>query len=66
VVTITHRIDEDLKQLLERYCEEHGLKVQAVVQEAIAHWLGDSEDLALVEERRRGPRNAWEEVRDGT
>ena len=55
MVTITHRIDEELKQLLDRYCEEHGLKVQAVVQEAIAQWLEDSEDLALIEERRRGP-----------
>ena len=64
MVTITHRIDEELKQLLDRYCEEHGLKVQAVVQEAIAQWLEDSEDLALVEQRRRGPWIAWEEVRD--
>jgi predicted DNA-binding protein len=64
MVTITHRIDEELKRLLDRYCEEHGLKVQAVVQEAIAQWLEDSEDLALVEERRRGPWIAWEEVRD--
>ncbi len=64
MVTITHRIDEELKQLLDRYCEEHGLKVQAVVQEAIAQWLEDAEDLALAEERRRGPWVAWEEVRD--
>ncbi len=64
MVTITHRIDEELKQLLDRYCEEHGLKVQAVVQEAIAQWLEDAEDLALVEERRGGPWVAWEEVRD--
>ncbi len=39
MVTITHRIDEDLKQFLDRYCEDHGLKVPAVVQEAIAPWL---------------------------
>ena len=39
MATITHRIDEELKQLLDRYCEEHGLKAQAVVQEAIAQWL---------------------------
>jgi len=64
MVTITHRIDEELKHLLDRYCEEHGLKVQAVVQEAIAQWLEDSEDLALIEERRGGPWVEWKEVRD--
>ena len=57
-------IDEELKQLLDRYCEEHGLKAQAVVQEAIAQWLEDAEDLELVEERRRGPWVEWDEVRD--
>lgn len=64
MVTITHRIDENLKELLDRYCEEHGLKVQAVVQEAIAQWLEDAEDLALIEARRKGPWVDWEEVRD--
>lgn len=39
MATITHRIDEELKALLDRYCEEHGLKAQTVVQEAIAQWL---------------------------
>ena len=47
-----------------RYCEEHGLKAQAVVQEAIAQWLEDSEDLALIEQRRRSPWIEWKEVRD--
>jgi len=65
MATITHRIDEELKTLLDRYCEEHGLKAQAVVQEAIAQWLEDAEDLALIEERRRGPWVEWEKIRDG-
>ena len=64
MVTITHRIDEELKELWDRYCDEHGLKAQAVVQEAIAQWLEDAEDLALIEERRRGPWVEWEEARD--
>ena len=64
MVTVTHRIDEKLKKHLDRYCEEHGLKAQAVVQEAIAQWLEDAEDLELIEERRRGPWVAWKEVRD--
>lgn len=64
MVTITHRIDEQLKELLDRYCEEHGLKAQAVVQEAIAQWLEDAEDLDLIEQRRKGPWVDWEEVRD--
>ncbi|HXV62203.1 MAG TPA: DUF6290 family protein [Vicinamibacteria bacterium] len=61
--TITNRIDEDLKKLLDRYCEEHGLEARAVVQEAIAQWLEDAEDLTLIEERRRGPWVEWEVYR---
>ncbi len=64
MVTVTHRIDEKLKVLLDRFCEEHGLKAQAVVQEAIAQWLEDAEDLELIEERRKGPWVSWDEVRD--
>jgi len=64
MVTVSHRIDDDLKGLLDRYCEEHGLKAQAVVQEAIAQWLEDAEDLELIEERRKGPWVRWKEVRD--
>jgi len=64
MVTITHRIDEDLKNKLDRYCEEHGLKAQAVVQEALAEWLEDAEDIELIEERRKGPWLDWEETKD--
>ena len=64
MVTISHRIDKELKTLLDRFCEEHGLKAQAVVQEALAQWLEDAEDIELVEERRAGPWLEWEEVKD--
>jgi predicted DNA-binding protein len=64
MVTITHRIDAELKALLDRYCEEHGLKAQAVVQEAIAEWLADAEDIELIEERRKGPWVDWERVKN--
>ena len=64
MVTITHRIEKELKTLLDRFCEEHGLKVQAVVQEALAQWLEDAEDIELIEERRAGPWLEWEEVKD--
>lgn len=64
MATITHRIDDDLKAALDRFCEEHGLKQQAVVREAIAAWLEDAEDIALIEERRGGPWVEWGDVRD--
>lgn len=64
MVTVTHRIDEDLKAQLDRYCEQHGLKAQAVVQEAIAEWLEDAEDIELIEERRKGPWIDWEDVKN--
>jgi predicted transcriptional regulator len=64
VAAITHRIDDALKAELDRFCEEHGLKQQAVVSEAIASWLEDAEDIAAIEERRGGPWVAWSDVRD--
>jgi len=64
MVTITHRIDDELKELLDRFCEEHGLKAQAVVQEALAQWLEDAEDIELIEERRSGPWVEWEDARE--
>lgn len=64
MATITHRLDGELKEALDRYCEAHGLKQQAVVAEAIAAWLEDAEDLALIEERRNGPWLEWDDLRD--
>ena len=64
MAAITHRIDDALKMELDRFCAEHGLKQQAVVSEAIAAWLEDAEDMALIEERRGGPWVAWSDVRD--
>ncbi|MBI4238208.1 MAG: hypothetical protein HY696_07325 [Deltaproteobacteria bacterium] len=63
MAAITHRVSPQLKKRLDQYCEEHGLKAQAVVQEAIAAWLEDAEDLALIEERRPGPWIAWDDVK---
>ncbi len=65
MTTITHRIDDELKAALDRFCEQHGMKQQAVVSEALATWLEDAEDLALLEERRNGPWVDWDDVRDG-
>lgn len=64
MAAITHRIDDDLKAALDRFCDEHGLKQQAVVSAALAAWLEDAEDIALIEERRGGPWVAWSDVRD--
>jgi predicted transcriptional regulator len=64
MATITHRIDDELKKALERFCEEHGLKQQSVVAEAIAAWLEDAQDLALIEDRREGPWVDWDSVKD--
>lgn len=64
MTTITHRIDEKLKKALDLFCEEHGLKQQAVISAAIAAWLEDAEDIALIEERRNGPWIEWSDVRN--
>ena len=64
MASITHRIDDDLKAELDKFCEEHGLKQQAVVQEALATWLEDAKDAALLDERRNGPWVDWADVRD--
>ncbi len=64
MVTVTHRISDKLKKALDRFCEEHGLKQQAVIEEALASWLEDAADAALIDERRNGPWLSWEDVRD--
>lgn len=64
MITITHRIDQQLKTALDRFCKRYGLKQQAVVQEALAAWLEDAEDIALLEERRDGPWVDWDDVRE--
>ena len=64
MASITHQIDDELKAALDRFCEEHGLKQQAVISEALAAWLEDAEDFALIEERRSGPWVEWSKVRD--
>ncbi len=61
---MTHRMEEDLKEALDEFCEQHGLKQQAVMSEALASWLEDAEDLALIESRREGPFERWADVRD--
>jgi predicted transcriptional regulator len=63
MVTLTHRIDDELKAALDRFCDAHGLKQQAVVAEAIASWLEDAADLDLIESRRQGPWVRWDEVK---
>jgi predicted transcriptional regulator len=63
MATVTHRIDDQLKEELDRFCEEHGLKQQAVVQEALATWLEDAHDAALIDERREGPWVDWDDAR---
>lgn len=63
MVAVTHRIDEELKNALDEFCEEHGLKQQAVIAEALASWLEDAEDQALIEERREGPWVDWKDAR---
>jgi len=64
MVTLTHRIDDDLKAALDEFCAEHGLKQQAVVADAIATWLEDAQDLASIEQRRDGPWVEWDHVKD--
>ena len=61
---VTHRIDEELKEELEAFCDRHGLKQQAVVARAIAAWLEDAEDIELIESRRGGPWDEWDDVGD--
>jgi len=64
MASITHRIDDKLKRALDRFCQTHGLKQQAVVEDALATWLENAADLGIIEERRRGPWVEWKKVRD--
>lgn len=66
MVTFTDEIDDELKALLDGYCERHGLKAEEVVEEAIAEWLESAEQLELIEERQKGPWLYWEDVKKAT
>ena len=63
MVSMTHRIEDELKERLDKFCQKHGLKQQAVVSEALATWLEDAEDLALIEARRNGPWVMWDDAK---
>lgn len=63
MVSATYRLDAKLKAQLDKFCEAHGLTQQAVVAEAIAAWLEDAYDIALIEERREGPWIDWDDAK---
>jgi predicted transcriptional regulator len=64
MVSATYRLSPKLKAQLDKFCETHGLTQQAVVAEALAAWLEDAQDIALVESRRAGPWVDWDDVKD--
>lgn len=63
MATLTTRVSDKIKAGLDAFCEEQGLKQQAVIEEALASWLEDAADLALMEKRRTGPWESWTAVR---
>ena len=52
---VTFPNESELHRLLESHCEAGGLKEQNVMNAALAAYLEETEDLALVEQRRAAP-----------
>lgn len=67
VTRLSTRIDSGLMDELAAFLRRSGMKQQDVVQRALAVWLEDAEDLAILEERRerRGDYVPWEIIEQG-
>lgn len=46
VKQLATKIDENIKEALDLYCEKHGLKIGRFVEDAILDKLGEYEDLS--------------------
>ncbi|MDB5038725.1 MAG: hypothetical protein JWQ35_2253 [Bacteriovoracaceae bacterium] len=60
--TLNARIPIGLKKAVDKYCSDHGLKVQAFVEDLIQERLEDEHDFKLIESRRDEPNLSLEEV----
>jgi hypothetical protein len=47
------KIDEKIKDALDAYCEQHGLKINRFLEDAILDKLEESEDISELRELRR-------------
>lgn len=62
MTTLNARIPTGLKKAVDKYCSDHGLKLQAFVEDLIQERLEDVQDLKLVEARRDEPSLSLDEV----
>ena len=61
--TLSTAIDPVVKRALALYSRKHGLKIQFVVERAIAELIEDESDLQVWRERREEPTMTWAGVR---
>ena len=58
-VSFSTAIPEEVKDLLDRYCRQRGVKINHFVETALLEKLEDEMDTEIVAERRGEPIVAW-------
>ena len=61
-VQISARIDEALKNTIERYCKSHGIVMNHFIQEALLDRLEELEDIEDLKKIRHEPTRPLSEV----
>ena len=53
--TLSTVIDADVKEAVTRFCQEHGLKLRYLIEQALVEQIEDAIDLEAYQARRREP-----------
>jgi len=53
--TLSTIIDADVKEAVTRFCQEHGLKLRYLIEQALVEQIEDAIDLEAYQARRREP-----------
>jgi len=59
VVVLSTSIHKSAKDLLERFCKQHGVKINYFIEEAILEQIENAMDVELIEARANEERVPW-------
>ena len=59
MVSLSTTISAETKELLERFCEQKGLRINYLVESALLEWMEDDMDTELIKARLHEDTVAW-------
>ena len=59
MVSFSTTLSKETKNLLERYCEKKGVRMNHLVESAILEWIEDDMDTELIQARLQEDTVAW-------